>query len=112
MKPYPLALREGIVQAVLEGRGRAVVRHDFGVSRDTVDRYVRQWQERGDLAPKPIPGARPRIPMDQHDALRAQLQNHPGARLADHCRWWEVSQGTCVSVATMCRTIGRLGWRR
>src|SRR5919109_2814357 len=101
MKPYPLAVRRGVVQAIIDGRRHEEVRHDFGVTRATIDRYLQQWRERGDLTPKPIPGAPRHIPPEQHAALRAQLQAHPGARLVDHCRWWEAHQGRKVSIATM-----------
>lgn len=56
MRAYSADLRERVVRAVEEGRPREEIIHLFGVSRATIKRSVKQHQETGDLAPKPIPG--------------------------------------------------------
>ena len=42
-------------------------------------------------------------------ALAAQVAATPDATLAAHCARWEAAQGVRLSVATMSRTIRRLG---
>jgi transposase len=111
MRPYSLDLRERIVRAVDAGATQAAVAEAFSVGRATVQRYVAQ-RRHGSLAPRPIPGRAARIGAAQAPGLRAQLDAAPDATLAEHCAHWAADHGVRVSVATMQRTIARLGWTR
>ncbi len=55
---------------------------------------------------------RPRIgsTVEERCALWWQLEENPGATLNEHRELWERGSGVRVSVATMSRTIRRLGW--
>ena len=112
MRPYSLDLRERIVRAVDAGATQAAVAAAFSVGRATVQRYVAQRRRRGSLAPRPLPGRAGRIGPAQAAALRAQLDAAPDATLAEHCERWSGDHGVRVSVATIQRTIARLGWTR
>ncbi len=112
MKPYTPDLRQKIVEAVDSGLPQQQVAEQFGVSVDTVARYLARRRERGHLLPDHSPGAPPRIAPAQYPALLAQLEAHPDATLAEHCAVWEASTGEWVSTATMCRAQARLGWTR
>ena len=115
MRPYSLDLRERIVRAVDAGATQTAAAETFGVGRATVQRYVAQRRRRGSLAPRPLPGRAARIGPPQAAALRAQLDASPDATLAEHCDRWtggRAAHGVRVSVATMQRTIARLGWTR
>ena len=112
MRAYSTDLRERIVRAVASGRTQREAARLFGVAPITVYRYVRQQEHTGSLTPKPIPGGARRIGPGQEAALRARLEAAPEATLAEDCAWWEQTQGTPVSVATMWRAIRRLGWTR
>lgn len=110
MKAYSIDLRERIVHAVESGQPKTVVARLLAVGLATVDRYVRQQRESGDLRPKPRPGATPLIPPAQYPALIAQLEETPDATLAEHCAAWERTQGVRVSIETMRRAIARVDW--
>jgi transposase len=112
MKPYSPDLRSKIVDAVDSGLPHQEVADRFGVSVDSVSRYVKQQRELGHLYPRPIPGARPRISPDDYPALMTQLQAHPDATLEEHCTVWAAAGHRGISPATMCRTQQRLGWTR
>ena len=112
MRAYSTDLRERIVRAVASGRTQREAARLFGVAPITVYRYVRRQEQVGNVAPKAIPGGPRRISGEQEAALRAQLAAEPAATLAEYCAWWEATQGVGVSVATMWRTIRRLGWTR
>src|SRR4051794_2759860 len=112
MKAYSPDLRQKIMQAVESGRIKSEVARSFGVSRATVKRYARLQRLTGSLAPKPIPGDTPLIPPEQHPVLLVQLQRHPDAILAEHCRLWEERTGQATSTSTMSRLQRRLGWTR
>ena len=112
MKPYSEDLRERVVAAVERGTKRAEVVETFAVSLPTIKRWLKQRRERGDLAPKPIPGP-PAVKRDALlEALPARLAEHADARLEDHCSWWWDTTGVEVSTATMSRAITALDWTR
>ena len=84
----------------------------FQVSRATIKRYLKQRRETGNVLPRPIPG-RPNIKGRALQAeLGRQLEAHPAATLADHCRIWETEHGMRVSSSTMSRAIRAVGWTR
>jgi transposase len=112
MRPYSPDLRERILTAVQTGDAKAAVARRFCVERSTVRRYLRQWEQTGSLAPKPIPGDTPAIPPAQYPALRAQLAALPDGTLHAHCDRWAQEQGVRVSISTMSRAQRRVGWSR
>ncbi len=111
MRAKSLDLRQRVVAAVHTGHATAEVAAVFGIDRSTVNRYVR-LDATGALVPKPLPGRTPRISSPQHDDLVRQLHLHPTDTLAEHCRRWEAVHGVRVSIATMSRSIRRVGWTR
>ena len=112
MKAYSLDLREKVLRAVDQGYPRAEIVKLLGVSLATLKRYLKQRRETGDVAPKAIPGRPPKKLAPLEAGLVAQLQAHDDARLEDHCRLWEQTDGVRVSTATMSRAIKRMGWTR
>ena len=112
MRAYQLDLRQRIVAAVADGLPVARVAQQFRVHRTTVFRYLAQQRERGTLAPRRHAGPTPVIAPADYAALRAQLQHHSTATLAEHCDRWAETTGRRISSATMSRTIRRLGWTR
>lgn len=111
MRANSLELRQRIVRAVEAGHPKAEVADLFGVDRRSINRYLR-LEAVGALAPKAIPGRPPRIRLDQYADLERHLRLHPADTLAEHCQRWAAVQGVTLSVATMSRSIVRLGWTR
>lgn len=111
MKSYSLDLRKRVVEAVQSGKSRREVVETFSVSLTTLKRWL-VLDARGDLAPKPEPGTRPRIGPDLEPALRAQVEAHPDFILDEHVELWAHSQGQSLSRATMARALIRLGYTR
>lgn len=112
MRAYSTDLRQRIVQAVDGGMSLSEAARVYQVGRSTVKRYLSQYRTQGDLAPKTIPGRPPAIGPDQHDTLRAQVQQWPDASLAEHVRLWARTQHTLVSISTMSRALKSIGWSR
>jgi transposase len=112
MRAYSLDLRERIVRAVDTGQSQREAARRFGVGVSSVKRYLQQRHQRGTLQRRPIRGGVRRIGREQEAILWARLEAEPEAILVEHCAWWEQTQGQRVSVATMARAIGRLGWTR
>lgn len=112
MKAYSLDLRERVVRAVANGMTKSRAARTFAVSLATVKNYVRQRQQTGSLAPKPIPGRPREIPSEQEAAFVAELRAAQDATLDELRARWKQVAGVTVSSATMSRTIKRLKWTR
>lgn len=110
---YSVDLRKRVVAGILEqGLSIGEVAKVFQVGSATVERYLRQFRERGELTPHPSPG-RPRL-LDaaQEERLRQQLEQDNDLTLKVRCAQWHEVSGVVLSEATMCRTIKRLGVTR
>jgi transposase len=91
---------------------RDEVVEQFAVSLATIKRWLKQWRERRDLAPKRVPGRPPVKTQPLLAALPERLETHADATLGDQCEWWQERSGVEVSTATMSRALTRLGWTR
>jgi transposase len=109
MKHYPADFRDRLLRALDAGLERAAATRTFGVPDRTIRRWRQQQRERGTVAPRPRPGRRRQIGGADDAVLRAQVQSHPDATLAEHCAHWATAHGVVVSVATMSRAVHRLG---
>jgi transposase len=112
MNAYSKDLRMRVLAALDRGTPREEIVWVFGVSLASVGRWLRRRRETGDVAAKPSPGRTRSICSkdEERRALWAQLEAHPEATLEEHRELWERQSGVRVSVATMSRTIRRLGW--
>jgi transposase len=94
------------VLAVLErGMSRSSVIDLFRVSEGSIKRWLRLKREVGDLSPRRPPGRPPTIGPDHDAALRAHVQAHPDATLAEHAEQWNNEHGSNLSQWTIGRAI-------
>lgn len=112
MRAYSEDLRARIVHCVTSGQDVNEVAELFGVSARSVERYVKQQREHGDLAPKKHPGRQPLLGEEHLQALRENLRKEPGLTLAERCDRLQAEVGVRVSVPTMHRWVKRLGYAR
>jgi transposase len=110
MRAYSQDLRERVARAVAAGTPKAVVARTFSVSYASVTRYVALQRANRSLRPGKSPGRPQAIPPAQYPALEHQLDQHDDATLAEHVAMWEAAHGVTMTLATMYRTIRRLGW--
>lgn len=110
MRAYSLDLRERIVAAIESRQSPEEVAERFGVSVASVYRYVQHSKQRETLAPKPPPGAKTKIPGSFLAALAERIAQQPDAILAEHHAWLREAHEINVSLATVHRTIQRLGF--
>jgi transposase len=110
MNPYPMELRERIVDAVDRGVGSAPqVARLFRVAVNSVYNLVRLREETGTLRPRPNPGGHPpAIPPERHDEIRQLLAAQPDLTLAQ----LRDRLGIDCSEAAVCRTLKKLGLTR
>jgi transposase len=109
MKQYSADLRERLVGAIDAGLPLAEAARLFRVCPSTIRRWQQRRRTTGTVAARPRPGRPPRIGPAQSAALRTQIAAAPDATLAQQCARWATEQGVAVSVATMSRTLRRLG---
>jgi transposase len=112
MKAYSVDLREKVLRAVDQGYPRQEIVKLLGVSRARIKRYLKQRRETGSVAPKAIPGRRPKKLGLLQAELVTQLQAHDDLSLQEQCGHWEQSHGVRVSTSTRSRAIMRVGWTR
>jgi transposase len=107
MKAYSIDLRKKIVESVRKGISKSETARRFDVNRSTVQRYIKQLEEEGSLAPKKRPGSHPKLDESALLVLEQDLESRPWAT---HRQRSEFLYGICgveVSEATICRAIKR-----
>ncbi len=112
MNAYSKDLRLKVLEAVERGVPRREVSELLGISLSTISRYVKLKVSGRQIAPKPSPGRKAKI-LASHDHKRAlwcQLEGNDTATLEEHSEMFEKERGVSVSVATMSRTVRKLGW--
>jgi len=112
MKQYSADLRERLLGAIDAGLPLAEAARLFRVCPSTIRRWQSRHRSTGSVAAHPRPGRTPRIGPAQAAFLAAQVAAQRDATLAQHCARWEAAHGVRLSVATMSRTIRRLGVTR
>lgn len=85
----------------------ADVAADHGVGRASLNRWLRQWREEKDLAPKtPVRrGAQPKLTSEQGDAVAEWAKRHPGSRLWEVVDYIEATFGVRVGETTARRIL-------
>jgi len=102
-------LRERIVKAHLEeGQNKSAVGRRFGVSRWSVQRYLKRAAV-GSLAPTPHPGCKPRLSSAGCELLRKQVETHHDWSLAQHAEAIGAATGVVIKKSSVGNYLKRLG---
>src|SRR3712207_4555672 len=104
MRAYSMDLRERVVAAVGRGMTQEQAAATFGVSVNTVARYLVRRRTTGSLAPTtyrhgPVPEKKRQL----QAWLPARLAQAADATLAEHAAAFTADEGVVVSLATMSR---------
>ena len=113
MRAYSMDLRERVVAAVDRGMTQDQAAAIFGVSVNTVGRYLTRRRNTGSLAPTayrhgPRPEKKARLQAWLPARLPARLQVAADATLTEHAAAFTAEEGLVVSLATMSRAITTL----
>ena len=110
--PYSEDLRKRVLAAVDSGLSKWRVHQVFGVSRSTIDDWLKLRTETGSVKAKTRYN-RGRAPLvADTPELRTFLAAHEGKTLAQLALAWEAEQGQQVSVKTFHKTLQRSGYTR
>ena len=106
MRAYSMDLRERVVAAVDGGMTQDQAAAIFGVSVNTVGRYLARRRDTGSLAPAvQRHGPKPEKKQRLHAWLPGRLTAAADATLAEHAAAFTAEHGVVVSLATMSRAI-------
>lgn len=110
--PYSEDLRLRVLAAVDGELSKTQVHRTFGVSRSTIDDWLKLRAETGGVEANThyCRGRRPML--SDTSELRAFMQKHQGRTLAQLSVAWKQEQGQQVSVKTFHKTLKRLGYTR
>lgn len=111
MASYSVDLRERIVRAVEEGQNKSAVARRFGVSRRSVQRYVKR-AESGQLAATPHPGSKPWLSDEQSEVLRQQVEDHNDWSLEQHAEALAEATGIELKKSAIDKYFRKLGISR
>jgi transposase len=112
MKAYSVDLREKILAAVGHGMSKAQAARTFGVGATSVKRYVKLVEEGKPLTPGKAPGKKGKLDGNAMTLLEEDLHAHPAVSYEKRVDLLRELLGVRVSKATICRTVGHLGYTR
>lgn len=109
MASYSVDLRERIVKAhVEEGQNKSAVARRYGVSRWSVERYVKRFKA-GSLAATPHPGKRRLLDGEGCEVLRLQVQDHHDWSLERHAQELAETTGVEIKKSSVGNYLKRMG---
>jgi transposase len=108
MRGYSLDLRERIVRAVAQGKGKTAVSKRFEVSLSTVKRYLKR-HEQGELAARKGGGRKRRLASEGCEQLRKQVEAHQDWSLEQHARALTKETGVEIKKSSVGNYLKRLG---
>src|SRR5215207_3882985 len=100
MKAYSEDLRRKIVEAIQRGTPKSEAARSFGVGISSVKRYVAAAREGRSLAPKKLPGSKPKLEEGPRRLLEADLEEHPAATRPERLVFVD-EMGTNTSLAPL-----------
>ena len=108
MDAYSMDLRTRVLAACDGGRGTKEVATLFSVSPAWVRRLKQRRREGGSVAPRPIPGGRPKLDGPARAALAGFVREKPDATLEELRARVASELGVRVSVGGLWETLRRM----
>ena len=110
MRAYSTDLRERVIRQWKAGVSEADLVNRFEVSVGSVRRWIKRYEQSGQVGAKKREHWQRLIEPEQEALLRAQVARLPDATLAQHVVEWEKMSGVKVGVTTMWRALKGIGW--
>jgi transposase len=109
VKTYSKDLRERIVAARAGGTSAAELARLLGISKRSVERYWKQQQTTGSIAPKQRGGYRRSRLAEHEDSLRSWIEADKSITLEEMCRRLKEQVGVSIATTALWHRIDRLG---
>jgi transposase len=108
-KPYSLDLRQKVINAIeLDGMKKSEVSAIFGISRNTIDLWLKQKAATGSLAPQVNARACRQRRITDWEGFRAFAEQHRHKTQAEMAECWPGP----MSQRTISRALGVIDWTR
>jgi transposase len=108
-KPYSYDFREKVIAAIeMDGRKKCEVSEIFGISRNTIDLWLKRKEETGDLAAKPIRPLKDRHKITDWDKFREFVVENSSKTQEQMAKLWAGD----ISSRTISRALARIGFTR
>ncbi|MCS7225464.1 MAG: transposase [Gloeomargarita sp. SKYB31] len=105
-RPYSTDLRQKAIEAVLEGATLVEVSQMFNIGYRTLQRWLKQWSETGDCAPKTGYQKGHSHKIKDLDEFRKFVDANPSLTQKEIAAIWGVSS------MTICRALKKIGYTR
>jgi transposase len=112
MKPYPIEFRRKII-SVYEQENMSIrkLAQRFQVAKSFIQKLLKQYQQTGDLNPKPQGGSPPSLVQEEQlITLIEIIESNNDATLEELCDLFQEVRGIKVSRATMGRITLQLNY--
>ena len=108
MDAYSLDLRTRVLAACDAGKKTKQVAELFSVSSAWVRRLKQRRREDGSIAPRPIPGGKPKLDASQRERLSAFVHERPDATLEQLRAQIALELGVHISIGALWETLRRM----
>jgi len=108
MDAYSLDLRTRVLAACDAGKKTEQVAQQFSVSPAWVRRLKQRRREDGSIAPRPIPGGKPKLDGTNRAKLSEFVQQKPDATLEELRRRIAQELGIRISIGALWETLRRM----
>jgi|SRR5687768_11996148 len=108
MDAYSLDLRTRVLAACDAGKKTKQVAQQFSVSPAWVRRLKQRRREDGSIAPRPIPGGKPKLDGTNRAKLSEFVQQKPDATLEELRRRIAQELGIRISIGALWETLRRM----
>jgi len=109
MKSYSNDLREKVVKRRERGHSAAEVARWFGISKRSVERYWRQQQDRGSIAPKQRGGYRRSRLVGHEETLRGWIAAQADLTLAELQARLRAELGLSIGITALWVRLEQMG---
>jgi transposase len=108
-KPYSLDLRQKVIDAIeLDGMKKSEASAVFGISRNTIDLWLKRKAATGSVAPQVNSSARRQRRITDWKGFRAFVEQHRDKTQAEMAECWPGA----MSQRTISRALGVINWTR
>lgn len=113
MKSYSLDFRQKVIETYEnESISQRELAKRFRIATSSVTRFLKQYRQTGELAPKSRPGRPRRLNSEQLEVIETLITAQPDITLGELCEALKVQEGVTVSTSTMCRVMKYLNLTR
>ncbi len=110
--PYSEDLRERVLRHVDKGKSKISAHQLFGVSRSTIDHWIKLRQRTGSLKASTNYRRGPAPAIGDLQLFAAFAKRHNGCTLAQMALAWEQETGQKLTLMPFSLALRRIGWTR